>query len=135
MTRIRINALFCCLALVFFAEALQADQITMKDGDRITGSVVKKDGNTLTVKSKNFGEVKIKWDDVADIKTDQALNVVLSGGQTVRANIEGQNGRVQVGSESVPQGTSQPCGTTLNRKLTNGSFTPAFWISGPSTEA
>jgi hypothetical protein len=43
--------------LILFFPTVFADQITMKDGDRVTGAIVKKDGDSLTVKSKNFGTV------------------------------------------------------------------------------
>lgn len=55
------------------------DQITLKNGDRITGAIVKKDGNNLTVKSDLMGVVTIPWDQVTDIRTNEQLNVVLSG--------------------------------------------------------
>src|SRR5437016_3853302 len=95
------KALFCSLVFPLVSGTLFGDQITMKDGDRVTGSIVKKDGETLTIKSKNFGEIKIKWDDVADIGTDRPLTVVLPGGQTVKENIQTQNGRIQVGAQSI----------------------------------
>src|ERR1700690_2485546 len=78
-----------------------ADQITMKDGDRITGDIVKKVGDTVTVKSKNFGTVTLKWDDIATVKTDQPLTVALPEGKTVKANIETQGGQIQVGQQRV----------------------------------
>jgi len=90
-------------AIFLFASAGFADQITMKDGDRITGAIVKKDGDSLTVKSKNFGTVTLKWADVAAIKSDQPLNVTLTGGTTVKANIETQGDRIQVAAPGAPQ--------------------------------
>jgi hypothetical protein len=83
------------------APTVFADQITMKDGDRITGDIVKKDGATLTVKSKNFGTVTLKWDDVANVKTDNPVNVSTADGKTVKANIETQDGKIQVATQSV----------------------------------
>ena len=74
----------------------------MKDGDRITGDIVKKDRQTLTVKSKNFGTVTLKWDDIATVKTDQPLNVGLPGDKTVKANIETQGGQIQVAAPGGP---------------------------------
>ena len=56
-----------------------ADQVTLKNGDRVTGAIVKKDGNDLTVKTDLMGVVKIPWDQVTDIKTSAPLNVVLTG--------------------------------------------------------
>jgi hypothetical protein len=47
---------------------LLADQVTLKNGDRVTGQIVKKDGDKLTVKSGLMGEVSegvcwlsLKW--------------------------------------------------------------------------
>ena len=65
--------------LLLAACAAFADQITLKNGDRVTGSIVKKDGNTLTVKSDLMGVVTIPWDRIADIKSKDPLNVVLAG--------------------------------------------------------
>jgi len=91
----------CAIAL--FAAVGFADQITMKDGDRITGDIVKKDGDNVTIKSKNFGTVTLKWADVAMVKSDQPLNVTLTGGKTVKANIETQGDRIQVAAPGAPQ--------------------------------
>ena len=91
-----------CVLFLFAASGF-ADQITMKDGDRITGAIVKKDGDTITVKSKNFGTVTLKWADVATVKSDQPLNVTLAGGKTVKANIETQGDRIQVAAPGAPQ--------------------------------
>lgn len=38
---------------------LQADQVTLKNGDRITGKIVTSDAKTLTIKTDAMGEVKI----------------------------------------------------------------------------
>jgi hypothetical protein len=89
--------------LVLFVPTVFADQITMKDGDRITGAIVKKDGDSVTIKSKNFGTVALKWADVATIKSDQPLNVTLAGGKTVKATIETQGDRIQVAAPGAPQ--------------------------------
>jgi hypothetical protein len=72
-----------------------ADLIVMKDGDRITGQIVKKDGLTVTMNSKNFGTVTLKWDDIATVTTDQPINVVIPE-RTVKANIQTQDGRIQI---------------------------------------
>jgi hypothetical protein len=34
-----------------------ADQVVMKNGDRVTGAIVKQDGKTITVKTDDFGIV------------------------------------------------------------------------------
>lgn len=94
------------MAICLLPLALSADQIVLKDGDRVTGSIVKKDGQTVTVASKNFGLITLKWDDVAAISTDQPLNVVLPGDRTVKAGIQTVDDRIQVttpeGRQAVP---------------------------------
>lgn len=97
----KITLSVCVLFLS--AGAGLADQITMKDGDRITGAIVKKDGDSITVKSKNFGTVTLKWADVATVKSDQPLTVTLAGGKSVKANIETQGDRIQVAAPGAPQ--------------------------------
>lgn len=83
-------------ALLLFGLQAWGDQIVLKDGDRVTGSIVKKDGATVTVQSKNFGTVTLKWADIATIRTDEALNVVLPGDQTVKASIASRDGQIAV---------------------------------------
>lgn len=90
--RIYTRLLLSCLLL----SSAWADQIVLKDGDRITGAIVKKDGETLTVESKSFGTVTLKWADVETIKTDQPVNVVLPGDRTVKGPIATQDGRIVV---------------------------------------
>ncbi|MEQ1949242.1 MAG: DUF481 domain-containing protein [Bryobacteraceae bacterium] len=92
---------YYALLIACSASLALADQITMKDGDRITGDIVKKDGATLTVKSKNFGTVMLKWDDVAAVKTDAPVNVSTADGKTVKANIETQDGKIQVSAPAA----------------------------------
>lgn len=92
-----MRRVFCALALVL--PVCLADQIVMKDGDRITGSIVKKDGGNVTIQSKNFGTVVVKWDDIASVTTDKAVNVVLPDERTVKANIETRDGKIEVAAQ------------------------------------
>jgi hypothetical protein len=78
-----------------------ADQVVMKNGDRITGAVEKKDGNTLTVKTDQFGEVSLKWDEIASITTDKPVNVVLANGQTVKAPISTSGAMITIGTANA----------------------------------
>jgi len=89
--------------LIVFIPTVFADQITMKGGDRITGAIVKKDGDSVTIKSKNFGTVTLKWADIAALKTDQPLNVTLSGGRTIKASIETEGDHIQLVAPGAPQ--------------------------------
>jgi hypothetical protein len=79
----KIALFFLCASTLLCA----ADQVVLKNGDIITGTVIKKDGDKLTLKSEFLGEVTMPWSAVKSIKSDQALNVVLPGGEIVKGKI------------------------------------------------
>ena len=84
------------LLLLFVAYPGWADQVTLKNGDRVTGAIVKKDGKTLTIKTEAFGTVNVSWDLVESLKSDAPLNVVLPDGKTVQATLQSSEGKVEL---------------------------------------
>jgi putative salt-induced outer membrane protein YdiY len=85
-----------------------ADQITLKNGDRVTGAIVKKEGKDLTIKSDLMGVVTIPWDQIADIKSAEPLNVVTTGqpdnSPGVKETISSNNGQIVLsGGSGAPQ--------------------------------
>ncbi|MBK7927289.1 MAG: hypothetical protein IPJ98_07265 [Bryobacterales bacterium] len=106
----------------------------MKDGDRVTGSIVKKDGATVTIESKNFGLVTVKWDDIATIRTDEALNVVLPEERTVKGNLQTREGRIEVAAAGLRRWwrrpTSSRCATPRSSRPMSAFCIPDFWICG-----
>jgi hypothetical protein len=83
------------------ASAAWADQVVMKNGDRVTGAIVKQDGKTITIKSDNFGVVTAPWDQVVSVQSDKPVNVVLKDGKTVLGTLESSNGKVQVATKDA----------------------------------
>jgi hypothetical protein len=79
----RIVLLSLCVCSLLSA----ADQVVLKNGDTITGTVIKKDGDKLTLKSEFLGEVTMPWSAVRSLKSDQDLNVVLPSGETVKGKV------------------------------------------------
>jgi putative salt-induced outer membrane protein YdiY len=73
-----------------------ADQITLKNGDRVTGAIVKQDGKTLTIKTAAFGTVTVPWKEVVTIQSDAPLNVVLPDGKTVQATLATSGGKIEL---------------------------------------
>ena len=89
------------LLLLLCTFAATADVIVMKNGDRVTGSVAKKDATTLTVKSALFGTIPLPWDQVDSITTDNSLNAELANGQKVQGRVTTAGGRVTIGTQTV----------------------------------
>jgi putative salt-induced outer membrane protein YdiY len=78
-----------------------ADQLVMKNGDRVTGSIVKQDGKTITIKSGVFGVITAPWDQVESVKSDTPLNVVLKDGRTVQGALSTSDGKVEVAGQAT----------------------------------
>ncbi len=75
------------LAIVLLVPAAWADQLVLKNGDRVTGSIVKKDDKNITVKTEHFGVVVIPWDQVDSIVADKPIHFVRRDGKAVQGTI------------------------------------------------
>jgi putative salt-induced outer membrane protein YdiY len=88
--------------LLCASAALFADQVVLKNGDTLTGSVIQKDGAKLTLKSELLGEISIPWSAVKSLKSDQELMVVLPGGEAVKGKITTSGDNLEVAAKSAP---------------------------------
>ncbi len=61
---------------VCFTSLVLGDQIVMKNGDRVSGTIVKKDAKTLTIKSTHFGTVTLPWDQVESANAETPITIV-----------------------------------------------------------
>jgi putative salt-induced outer membrane protein YdiY len=75
----------------------------MKNGDRVTGSIIKKDAKSITIKTDLLGDVTAAWDQVESIKADKPVNLVLPDGRTVQATLSTTEGKVEI---AAPNGKS-----------------------------
>jgi len=80
----------CLLGLSVFA---RAEQVMLKNGDRLTGSIVSMDGKKLVVKTSYAGEVSIDWGEVTQFTSDSPLVVTRTDKQVVSGPVttEGQD--------------------------------------------
>jgi putative salt-induced outer membrane protein YdiY len=83
------------------AVMLHADVVVMKNGDRVTGGVIKKDGDAVTLKSVHFGTITLPWAEIDSITTDTLLNAELANGQKVQGPVTTAGGQVRIGGQSV----------------------------------
>jgi Protein of unknown function, DUF481 len=95
----RIQLSIAFLLSLGLAAGLRADQITLKNGDRVTGTIVKKGGATLTIDSVHFGTITMPWDQVDTITTTVPAYVQVAGASEVGTlNVSG--GQVTITSTS-----------------------------------
>ncbi len=50
---------------------VSADEVVLKNGSRLVGEVLKKEGNTLEFKTPFAGTLKIKWANIVEVKTEE----------------------------------------------------------------
>jgi putative salt-induced outer membrane protein YdiY len=72
-----------------------ADQVTLKNGDRLTGAIMKSDGKTLTIKYYE-SSVSVPWEQVDAISSSGPLYLTLKGGQVVNGPVVLADGKVEV---------------------------------------
>ena len=88
--------LFTLFAVFGVSSALFADQVTLKNGDRFTGKIVKSDGKTLVLHTDAAGDITIQFAAIQDIKTDQELHVSLKGGKTAVGPVTTTDGKIEI---------------------------------------
>lgn len=93
---VRTLKFFTLFAVAGLSSFLFADQVTLKNGDRLTGKVVKSDGKTLVLHTDAAGDVTLKFDAIQEIKTDQELHVGLKGGKTAVGPVSTADGKIEV---------------------------------------
>jgi hypothetical protein len=59
-----------------------ADQVSLKNGDRLSGTIVKSDASTLVLHTDYAGDVSLKWDAIQGIESSEPLHVELQDGKT-----------------------------------------------------
>ena len=74
----------------------KADQVTVENGDRVSGNIVKSDRNSMTMKTEFFGEVTIPWDAIGEIISDQELFVTAANGQVLVGTVSTTGSSLQV---------------------------------------
>src|SRR5260370_2118268 len=85
--------------LMFFVSVTSslmfADQIVLKNGDRLTGTVVKSDGKILVLHTEFAGDVTLRYEAITQITTDEQLHVGLKKGQTVVGPLTTSDGKIK----------------------------------------
>lgn len=64
-----------------------ADEIHMKNGDILTGTIVKKETTTIVFRTSYAGDLNIQWSEVENLKSDKPIHVVLSDGSNLRGPV------------------------------------------------
>jgi len=92
---------FTLIVFLGLSVAAFADQITLKNGDRLTGTVVKGDGKTVVLHTDAAGDVTIQFSAIQDIKTDKELHVSLKDGKTAVGPVTTADGKIEIATATA----------------------------------
>src|SRR5271169_941352 len=93
--------MLCVLLFVSIWSGLMlADQITLKNGDRLTGKIVKSDAKTLVLHTEFVGDLTIQFAAIDQITTDQELHADLKGGKTAVGTVTTSDGKLEIATKS-----------------------------------
>lgn len=95
------GAALCAGVLCLAVASAKADEVTLKNGDRLTGTVVASDSNTLLIKTELEGYVYVLWSAVTSIASTQALHLTLKDGQIAVGTVSTQDGKFEVATRET----------------------------------
>ena len=91
---------FVTFIVLFSVIPVLADQVSLKNGDRLTGTIVQSDGKTLVLHTEYAGDLTLKWDAVKGIESSEALHVELQNGRTAIGPVTTSDETVRVATSS-----------------------------------
>ena len=72
----------------FFAPSLEADVVSLKNGDRFTGQVKSLAGDKLVLGTEYAGDISIDWSVISSFSSAEKVQVDLASGELVTGEIE-----------------------------------------------
>lgn len=103
------------IVLVGLSSVGFADQITLKNGDHLTGTVVKSDGKTLVLHTEFAGDVTIQFSAITQISTEKELHITTSDKKTVVGPVTSSDGKIEVATKSGGAVEVLPANVTVIR--------------------
>lgn len=77
-----------------------ADQVSLKNGDRLSGTIVKSDGKTLVLHTDYAGDVTLSLTAVQSLESGEMLHVQLQDGRQASGKIASADGKIQIATAS-----------------------------------
>ena len=87
------------------------EELTLKNGDRLTGELLNSTGTEIKFKTELAGEVTVKWDNVKELKSRRDFAVVPKYLIDARDSAKVPQGAIKIGKEGIvvsPVSTTKP---------------------------
>jgi putative salt-induced outer membrane protein len=86
--------------LAFGSSSLFADQVGFKNGDRLTGTILKSGAKSLLIRTAVAGEITVQWQEIQEIRSDLPLHIELSDGKILVGRVTSRDGRLEIVSNA-----------------------------------
>lgn len=96
------------LVTALLTSHLLADQVTLKNGDHLTGTVIKLDDKKLVLKTDFADTVNIKWDAVSSISSKEAITIQTADKKIAVTSVAQKDGSVELTSSTGQTVTIAP---------------------------
>jgi len=80
--------IFVLTLFYFFTSQVYADEIFLDNGDRITGKIITMEEGRLTITTSYAGDISVTWAEIASVKTDSHIQVLLNDGTFLQGIIK-----------------------------------------------
>src|SRR6185437_9317070 len=72
----------------------------LKNGDRLSGTIVKSDSKTLVLHTDYAGDVTVQIGAVQSLESGEPLHIQLQDGRNASGNVSSANGNIQIATPS-----------------------------------
>ena len=96
-------------SLMMASASALADEIVLENGDRMTGTIIGKEGDALRMDTSYAGTVEIKWLQVKQITTEKTVRIILEDDSRVNGTLlEAPEGSLRLRSDDGIEGGPIP---------------------------
>ena len=79
-----------------------ADEVRLKNGDKLTGQIVRMQEQKLILKTTYAGEITITWQEVAGVRTDGSVKIILKDETTLQGITEAiEEGKMKLDTDKL----------------------------------
>ena len=82
-SKVRLAAFVIFTMLLSLAYQAMADEVYLKNGDFITGTIETSEDGLLVVKTTYAKEIKVKWEEVVCVSSDEEVTVLLKNNEKI----------------------------------------------------
>ena len=122
----KFAAQLCWLGIaVSIAIPCLADTVTLDNGDRLSGTIVRREHGKLVIKTTYAGEVKVELKRIRNLHSDKTKTVVLDNEQRLYGKVSGDGAVITV--QPTDQGAPQREPTAKVSNILHGIVTGREW--------